>query len=202
MLDPLNGYQSWETPQNHSLSRRSRSANLEHICHGSPDSGYGSGEELLDSIFPSPKTRYRYCHGLDGQGSWSALDPVPEDIATARRLFPAKRAASLPTQQRQGEKLDGRAPYSASNSIYSSGSPVKRGQRSSPRTPDRFVPFRNEASSAERYQTTKQPATLSRLEKLVRRDFILRDPFAATPRFQPSASSSFTSIHRLDGECQ
>jgi hypothetical protein len=95
-----------------------------------------------------------------------------------------------------------RAPYNASNSIYSACSPVKRGKRNSPRTPDRFVPFRNEVSSAERYQTTKQPATLSRLEKLVRRDFILRDPFTATPRSQPSGSSSSASTHRLDGECR
>lgn len=200
MSDSSEDCSPYETPRSN-LHRR-RPASFEYASHGSPDSGYGSGEEPLDSSSPSIKTRRRYCHGLDGEGAWPASSIVPAVQTSVRPGQPITRAVSLPAKRTTEQRAAQDAVDNSSMQTDSPASLIRRSKGRIPHSPNRFVPFRYEASSAERYQTTKQPTTLSKSEKIIRRDFILQDPFMATARRRPSISSSMLPLRHPNSKFQ
>lgn len=175
-------YFSYKTPPRTNFARRIVTSPGRFGLE-SPDSGYGSLEESDNVHSPCPKLRSGNICGLDGQqASHLARDgntltderrrhrprsPIPPALKGTPY---ARSHAHRPTQNR--ENIPNRPFFS------------KLHKNSLCPAPDRFVPLRSKHSASERFQTTKPLLSLSGPEKLLRRDFVCRDPF------EPRASST------------
>ncbi|KAF4961607.1 hypothetical protein FSARC_10136 [Fusarium sarcochroum] len=148
------------------------------------DSGYGSGEDMLEY---SPALRPRCFPSFDGSG--------PSDLPMGQLLEGQERTTPIAGQQesyfelpktpercRSRENAEVVSPF-----IYtkSSGRLPLQDKRvdSNNRKLDRYVPRRDHASpSSERYRTTKQSQDLSILERLKRDKSASADPFVLRRR--------------------
>lgn len=141
------------------------------------DSGYGSTEESHPPRWPK---RSRYPLPLDGPGSWDDAEVVTEPVQQQTCLAgQPKRRNRQPTASTTG-------PSTCSNGNidgHESRQATPRRRRSdTPWRLDRFVPSRDPtASTTERYHTSKQPNTLSQLERLARHGLSRGAPIPVAP---------------------
>lgn len=84
--------------------------------------------------------------------------------------------------------------FNGSENVPAPTTPIKSAKATSSLTPDRFVPFRTNQPTCERYRTNKPLALLSNAERISRRHFIGRDPFLPRPRQSSSLMARFCPL--------
>lgn len=161
-----------------------RTTSLDPGLQLSPDSGSGSTKEYTaktkipnfhsGTVFERDHTHNRY----QGDAAFD-LPQTPSGSVT-----PKPRAGSLPLDNQRNPAIQSKASlYSLQRDDCKIGSPRKK---RTPRTPDRFVPIReNVQQAAQRFRTNKPVSSLSTQERLVRSFYTSGLPLSSSLSNEP-----------------